>query len=164
MPEHNDSNAREAKRKALARLLALCPRGEEAESLMGEYLDAASRIPPALYAKACAHLIATWDDTFTYPRPAHIRAAMRTIIRDHEEQRLLEANEQTEREAMTPGQARRLLLELDFEPKPDPSDSVKVILRKLRESTLRRAAARDSQPQLVEGEEEHERRDPTNGA
>lgn len=93
-------------------LLALCPKGDEGLELVDAYLQAAKRIPAGIYMMACERLAETWDDTYTFPRPAHILKAVglvRAEMREAETAReLAEARE----EAMTPAQAKELLAQL----------------------------------------------------
>ena len=152
MPIQNDSeDARELKRQSLTVLLAQCPKGEE-QPTHESYLNAARRISPEVYARACEITFEQWEDRFTYPRPFHVRAAIREVLRDMAEKAFLNKRKRAEYDAMTPGQAVELLEALASKPAPDPANYVACAVRSLQEGILRRAAARRTdQPMLVEG-------------
>ena len=151
--EHDSEASRAAKREALGVLFLLCPRGDDGASLTEIYLRAARKIPAPIYVEACSRMMEKWEDTYTFPLPAHIRTAAKGVYREIQEQRFLRETKQREQDAMTPGQALELLDALASEPEPDPSDDTGKTLRRLRKNMLQRAAARGlEKPQLAAGE------------
>lgn len=140
------------KRKTLATLFALCPKGDEAADAIDLYLLSCHRISDALFVEAVASLMETWS----WPNPPlpgdiHTRAVKLRIAkrrRDRETKRIRELEGDCE-DAMTPVQAQRLLSELHGE--PCPARLQDRIARKFREYALERVIARDVTPQLTTG-------------
>ena len=118
---------------------------------MNGYLDAAWNIAPDVYAEACSDMVAEWDDQYTYPRPAHIKHAIRRVRESRQGEETLQENREMERIAMTPADARVLLAELAV--LGEPKTLTERITYEWAESTLRRVIARDKTPRLAKGDE-----------
>ena len=148
----NNEQSREAKRKAVAVLFSLSPK-PDAAAPMEAYIQAAARIPPELYQAAIQQLIETW----TWPNPPQPGDILRVAKQIHGARRIQAREEKQRREqaemvadAMTSGQARELLENLQAQ--PEPTTKEQRAARELQMRLLAVAAVRGGGPKLVKAE------------
>ena len=134
-------------------MLAVCGRGTDAAEVVDAYLRSGCQISAGLYAEAVAHLIGTW----TWPNPPQPGDIMRVAKQIHGARRIQAREEKQRREqaemvanAMTPGQARDLLANLQAQ--PEPKSQALAAARELQMRLLAVAAVRGGGPKLVKAE------------
>ena len=150
MSEHNSDDSRQVKRMALAMMFAVCGRGTDAAEVVDAYLYAGRHTPAELYQAAVSRLVDTW----TWPNPPQPGDILRVAKQIHGARRIQAREEKQRREqaemvadAMTPGQARELLENLQAQ--PEPTTKEQRAARELQMRLLAVAAVQGGGPKLV---------------